>query len=106
MNHNDLRIGVIGGGNMGHAIVAGLLRAGHRPDRVAMADPAAAQRRRLLALSGDLQVGDDNLAVAAQAELLVLAVKPQAMKDVVTRLAAAGTPARPTGNVGSRRACH
>jgi pyrroline-5-carboxylate reductase len=93
MSHANLRIGLIGGGNMGYAIVAGLLRAGHRPECIAAADPDEGQRRRLANLSPALRIGADNLAAAADAEVLVLAVKPQALKEVVTGLASA--PPRP-----------
>ena len=82
----DLDIGFIGGGNMAGAIIAGLLRSGHRPSRLQVADPSKDQMARLHSLHTELSLGSDNDAVAAGAELLVLAVKPQIMREVVQQL--------------------
>jgi pyrroline-5-carboxylate reductase len=89
----DLRIGFIGGGNMAQAIVAGLLRAGHAPAAIMVAEPAAAQRERIATLDRRTSVTDSNAQVAAAADLLVLAVKPQVMPAVLRELAASARPA-------------
>lgn len=96
MNNQQLGIGLIGGGNMAQAIVGGLLRAGHEPGRIAVAEPAAAARARLAALHGAIAVGTANEAVAAGAEILVLAVKPQVTPAVLAELA---TTHRPLGQL-------
>lgn len=82
MDHSKSTIAFIGGGNMARALLAGLLRAGHEPGALRVADPDPAQHERLLTLSPDLGVSADNLAVAAAAEVIVLAVKPQVLADV------------------------
>jgi pyrroline-5-carboxylate reductase len=92
MSHTELRIGFIGGGNMAQALVAGLLRAGHRPDRLQIAEPAETARAKFTALDGRLRVTSVNAEGAAAAELLVLAVKPQVMPAVATELASIRRP--------------
>ena len=93
MTQQQLKIGFIGGGNMAHAIAGGLLRAGHAPRALLVAEPVAAQRERWAALHRNIQAGEDNAAVAAAAAVLVLAVKPQIMPAVLAGLADVGRPA-------------
>jgi len=79
-------IGFIGAGNMARSLAAGLLKNGWPRGRLLMADPDAAQRaaiERALKLRTDA----DNGAVAARADILVLAVKPQVLRDVAQALA-------------------
>lgn len=88
------RIACIGGGNMGRAILGGLVRRGHPPASILVAEPREEARLALAAELG-VAVTADNLAAARDADVLLLAVKPQQMRDVVTALApalAARTP--------------
>ena len=82
---NDDRIGFLGGGHMGRALVAALLRQGVAPDRLIVGEPDPARRATLAAEFG-IEVTDDNAAVAASVDLLVLAVKPQDMTAVLQPL--------------------
>jgi pyrroline-5-carboxylate reductase len=75
----DFTIGFIGGGNMAAAIARGLVAAGVQPGRLAVADPAAAARDNISAIAAGIATGSDNAAVAATADVLVLAVKPQVL---------------------------
>ena len=86
MTQKNTRIGFIGGGNMAHAIIGGLLQAGHAPDRLAVSEPVAAQHARLRELHGDLHVSADNNATAQNADVLVIAVKPQVIDEVARLL--------------------
>jgi pyrroline-5-carboxylate reductase len=92
---DDYTIGFIGGGNMAGAIARGLVAAGVAGHRIAVAEPAAATRAALAAALPGATVGADNLAAAAFADVLVLAVKPQVLADVATALA----PARRAGQL-------
>ena len=77
---------------MAQAIAGGLLRAGHAPRAMAVAEPAAAQRERWQALHPDIRRVAGNGTVAAEAAVLVLAVKPQVMPVVLAELAATARP--------------
>lgn len=92
MSHQELRIGFIGGGNMAQAMVAGLLGTGHRADCLQIAEPAEAARAKLAALDAGLRLTSANAEVAANAAILVLAVKPQVMAAVAAGLASVRRP--------------
>ena len=92
MNNQDTRIGFVGGGNMSHAIIRGLLDAGHDPDCLYVSDPAKSQRERIQRLHGDLRVSDDNVATLEASTVLVLAVKPQFMATATAEMKNARKP--------------
>ena len=79
-------IAFIGGGNMGRALIAGLLARGATPADLAVADPFAPTRAALQADLG-VRTSGDNCEIAASADVLVLAVKPQIMAEVLAPLA-------------------
>lgn len=85
-------IGFIGGGNMAAAIVRGLVAAGVAPRQISVTDPQPAARERISAIAAGIATGTDNAAVAATADVLVLAVKPQVLADVCATLAPARKP--------------
>jgi pyrroline-5-carboxylate reductase len=80
------RWGFIGSGQMAGALVGGLVRSGAvAPASVLASDPVAAARDALVRTIG-IAVTDSNRDVARGSEVLVLAVKPQAMADVLAEL--------------------
>jgi pyrroline-5-carboxylate reductase len=81
-------IGFIGAGNMARSLAGGLLHNGFARQHLLLADPDANQRRGAQEALG-LEVLADNRELAARSDVLVLAVKPQALKDVASELAAA-----------------
>lgn len=87
MDNDKLNIGFIGGGNMARAIIAGLVRSGHAPQRLAVSDPDPAQRRHINSIHAGIRVADDNDAMIDAADIVVLAVKPQIMTSVASALA-------------------
>ncbi|NBB93656.1 MAG: pyrroline-5-carboxylate reductase [Gammaproteobacteria bacterium] len=85
---DDIRITFIGGGNMGRALIGGLIAGGTRAETIHVADPSEDQRRSLADDLG-VTVHDDNAEAARAADVLVVAVKPQVMDDVLASVAGA-----------------
>ena len=79
-------IGFIGGGNMATALARGLVADGLEVGRLRVADPSAAARDAIGRAVPGLVATADNHALCQQAELLVLAVKPQHMAAVAGEL--------------------
>lgn len=76
----------IGAGNMGRALIGGLLAAGQDRSGIRVADPGAAARSACLTAFG-LEAQDDPAAIVDAADVVVLAVKPQILQEVLTPLA-------------------
>jgi pyrroline-5-carboxylate reductase len=80
------KIGVIGSGTMAGAIVHALLdRAGVEPGQIMTSDPHGTQRERMRKLYG-VTVTLDNVEAASGADVVILAVKPQVLPDVMVDL--------------------
>ncbi len=94
------KIAFVGAGNMASAIIRGLLDTGFSPASIAAADPSAAARTALQSLNMTALYEQPQDAVA-NAELVVLAVKPQIMSAVVNGLRDA-LSARDDGDVDCR----
>ncbi|MBI4694242.1 MAG: pyrroline-5-carboxylate reductase [Gammaproteobacteria bacterium] len=84
----------IGGGNMGRAILGGLLAQGYAASRIRVADPEPAARALVAERYGVLATADNAEAVA-EADVVVLAVKPQQLKAVARALRPALAVRRP-----------
>ncbi len=84
----------IGGGNMAHALINGLLSDGTPPDSIIVAEPDAERRERLAANLG-IRTRDDNQGAAREADVLILAVKPQVLESVARDLSAIVRQRRP-----------
>ncbi|MDH3694936.1 MAG: pyrroline-5-carboxylate reductase [Gammaproteobacteria bacterium] len=76
------RIGFIGGGNMARSLIGGLLGAGYDASQIAVSEPDP-QRREALVNAFAIGSFSDNQPVAEKADILVLAVKPQIMKNAL-----------------------
>lgn len=92
---SDYTVGFIGGGNMARALLGGLVSSGFPPSSLLVSDPD--ERRRAILGHGlpGVTITNDNTAVAKAADCLVLAVKPQLMRDVCKSLASAVQASRP-----------
>ena len=82
-------IGFIGAGNMGGAIMAGLLSAGICvPERLFFFDASETRRRELNERYG-IAALESNDAVVRISDIIIFAVKPQMMKTVLAELVSA-----------------
>ena len=88
------QISFLGGGNMARAMIQGLLRDGFAASQLRVGEPVAAQRA---ALEHEYSVTAlaDNHAVVVGADLVVLAVKPQQVPELLSELAPTLTRRRP-----------
>ena len=82
------KIAFLGGGNMAASLVGGLVESGHPPAAIVVSEPVA-EKRRDLAERFAVGVTADNREAAAASDVVVLAVKPQDMAEVVTGAAGA-----------------
>jgi pyrroline-5-carboxylate reductase len=88
------QIAFLGGGNMARALIQGLLRQGFTSSQLRVGEPLAAQRE-LLQRDFRLLTTEDNAAAIAGAAVVVLAVKPQQMNEVLAAARPALERARP-----------
>ncbi|MGP5210886.1 pyrroline-5-carboxylate reductase [Psychrobacter alimentarius] len=81
---DNKKISFIGGGNMAQALISGLIGCGIQPNLITVADPNLSVREQLAAkgLNTVDPTADANAAVI-DADIVVLAVKPQVMKAVI-----------------------
>jgi len=87
-------IAFIGGGNMASSLIGGLLADRYPADRIVVSDPTAERRGWLEERFGVRTTGDNNEA-AASADVVVLAVKPQMLREVIGELAATLAQSKP-----------
>ena len=86
--HLALSATFIGGGNMAIALLGGLIDAGALPESFHVVDPSAAQRERLIARLPGVHVHDAiEPGVLSGSSIVVMAVKPQHMRDAAGALA-------------------
>lgn len=80
----NCNISFIGGGNMAQALIGGLIARGLPPTRITVSDPV--EQVRELLKEKDVHVTEDNLAAIADADIVVFAVKPQVLAQVLRPL--------------------
>jgi pyrroline-5-carboxylate reductase len=79
------RIAFIGGGNMARSLIGGLLKTGIASSAISVAEPRAEARQELGREFGVACFAENRLA-AAEADVLLLAVKPQIMPSLHAEL--------------------
>lgn len=83
------RIGFIGGGNMGEALIGGILEAGFVPPaRIWLSEPDRGRRERLVR-GRRVRAAEGNADCVRRSDLVVLAVKPQQLPGVLAGIAPA-----------------
>jgi pyrroline-5-carboxylate reductase len=88
------KLAFLGGGNMGRALIGGLLQRNTRPEHIAVGE-AYEPARASLARDFGVTASADNAAVIESASVVVLAVKPQDARNVLTPLAPVFQRTRP-----------
>ncbi|MBE8596681.1 pyrroline-5-carboxylate reductase [Xenorhabdus sp. BG5] len=79
------KITFIGAGNMAHAIIAGLVRKDYPAELITVCSPTTT-RRDVLAKEYGINSQGDNIRYAQEADVIVLAVKPQMLAEVCRSL--------------------
>jgi pyrroline-5-carboxylate reductase len=87
-------IGFIGAGNMATSLIAGLIADGQDPLRITASDPDKDKLSQLAARFG-VAVAEDNQNAVLEADVVLLAVKPQVLEQVARGLASAIQRRRP-----------
>lgn len=85
-------ISFIGAGNMATSLIGGLLANGHEATAITACDINLEQLQQLQAQFG-IDISSDCLVAARAADVVVLAVKPQTMRDICSELSS--LPASP-----------
>lgn len=80
----NCNISFIGGGNMAQALIGGLISRGLPATRITVSDPVDVVRERLQ--EKDVHVTDDNVVAIQNADVVVFAVKPQVLAQVLKPL--------------------
>ncbi len=84
MNINN-KIAFLGGGNMARSLISGLLKSGVEASQLHVSDPDEANRA-LLHADFAIATGSSNQVAITNADIVVFAVKPQVLKDVISEL--------------------
>ncbi len=79
-------IGFIGGGNMAEALVKGLKTSKPKLANEMIVSEPLGERRKYLELTYGIKTTSDNKEAALTSEIIILAVKPQNMEDVLTEI--------------------
>jgi pyrroline-5-carboxylate reductase len=82
----DKNMAFIGGGNMARSLIGGLVSAGTPPQKIIVAEPQAALREALCDQFG-VRAFAENIPAVERADVVILAVKPQVMREALTPLA-------------------
>ncbi|MFQ2073843.1 pyrroline-5-carboxylate reductase [Aeromonas veronii] len=85
MQHRTLAF--IGAGNMSRSIIAGLVKAGYPAGQITAANPSLPKLEALASEHG-IRITQSNAEAARDAEVIVLAVKPQLMAGMLAALVA------------------
>jgi pyrroline-5-carboxylate reductase len=94
MSLEGVRIGFLGAGAMAEALAGGLVASGIPVASLRLSDPDPTRRKHVEQTLG-LATTDDNAALVAASDLVVLAVKPQVVPAVLGALAGERDLARP-----------
>lgn len=89
----DAAVAFIGGGNMAGAIIGGLLSKGIAKEKIIVSEPWEVNRNKMKSLG--VRTTESNVEAAKDANIVILAVKPQVAKEVCEELGKARSQAAP-----------
>ncbi len=89
-----MKLGFIGAGEMGGALIKGLLKSGWPKEDLLASVHSEASARRVAQQYG-IYAGTDNVKTASEADVVLIAVKPGVVPQVLAQIQAAGLPAKP-----------
>ncbi|MBW1952676.1 MAG: pyrroline-5-carboxylate reductase [Deltaproteobacteria bacterium] len=82
----EKRLGIIGVGNMGESLLKGWLKAGLTEPELIRVFDLSSERRKMARQQYGVQIATDNLDLVRTAEILLLAVKPQGLAQVLAEI--------------------
>ena len=85
------KIGFIGSGNMAEALIKGLIASGAVKDADIMVSDALAKRLAYMKSAHGVKTTGNNKAVVGKSDIVILSVKPNTIKKVVTEIKSAFT---------------
>jgi pyrroline-5-carboxylate reductase len=88
MGSSKRRIGFIGSGKMGAALIQGIVRAGLATAATVTASDVVAEAREKLRKESGIRVTDSNAEVVKSSDVVVLAIYPQVVLKVLPEIAA------------------
>ena len=97
-----MTIAFIGGGNMARSLIGGLLARDWKAGQIVVADPMPAQLDALRT-QWPVRVTDDNAVAVRDADVIVLAVKPQMMRKAAEGIRTAIGAQASAAHLGRRR---
>jgi pyrroline-5-carboxylate reductase len=80
---NKIKIGIIGAGNMGEALIAGLLKSKVFTPQDVYASEIIEKRRKYIIDNYHIECFDDARKLVERSDLIIIAVKPYNVKDVL-----------------------
>ena len=87
MNIKGKKVGFVGAGNMGEALIKGLLAASLVPAEAIYATDARLERLKELDRQYGIQIAADNTELVRHVDVVIMAVKPQIMEPVLKEIA-------------------
>ncbi len=89
MSIKDKKVGFLGAGNMGEAMIKGLLQTGLVPAASIAATDVRADRLQQVAKQYGIRAASSNVDLVSEADVVILAVKPQIMGAVLKEISSA-----------------
>ena len=89
MSIKGKKVGFLGAGNMGEAMIKGLVQAGLVPPQTISATDVRTERLDQIARQYGVRAASSNTALVSESDVVILAVKPQIMSSVLKEIAPA-----------------